>query len=70
MNNMTDIIIRVACYVRVSHQEQKLRGLSPNAQREALERYAKENNLKIVKWYEDLGVSGRKLIKKRGNIKC
>lgn len=56
---------RVACYVRVSTQEQRLRGLSPDAQREALTRYAKEHKLKIVEWYEDLGVSGRKLIKKR-----
>lgn len=54
-----------ACYVRVSHQEQRLRGLSPDAQREALTRYAKEHDLKIVEWYEDLGVSGRKLIKNR-----
>lgn len=60
-----NLIERVACYLRVSTQEQKLRGLSPEAQREALKRYAEEHNLKIVEWYEDLGVSGRKLIKKR-----
>ena len=60
-----DIVQRTAAYVRVSHQEQKLRGLSPEAQRDALRRYAEEHNLKIVEWYEDLGVSGRKLIKKR-----
>ena len=60
-----EFIQRVACYVRVSHQEQKLRGLSPEAQRDALRRYAETNNLKIVEWYEDLGVSGRKLIKNR-----
>lgn len=63
-----DFIVRVACYVRVSHQEQKLRGLSPDAQREALARYAKEHNLKIVEWYEDLGVSGRKIIRKRPEL--
>lgn len=56
---------RVACYIRVSTQEQKLRGLSPEAQRDALLRYAEKHGLKIVEWYEDLGVSGRKLIKKR-----
>jgi DNA invertase Pin-like site-specific DNA recombinase len=56
---------RVACYVRVSSQEQKLRGLSPEAQRYTLRRYAEDNNLKIINWYEDLGVSGRKLIRKR-----
>lgn len=60
-----DFVQRVAAYVRVSHQESKLRGLSPAAQRDALMRYAENNNLKIVEWYEDLGVSGRKLIKRR-----
>lgn len=60
-----DITQRVACYIRVSSQEQKLRGLSPDAQREALSRYCESHNLKIVEWYEDLGISGRKLIKKR-----
>ena len=57
-----------AAYVRVSTQEQRLRGLSPDAQRDALKRYAAEHNLKIVEWYEDLGVSGRKLIKKRPEL--
>ena len=57
-----------AAYVRVSHQEQRLRGLSPEAQRDALKRYATDHNLKIVEWYEDLGVSGRKLIKKRPEL--
>lgn len=60
-----DLVQRTAAYVRVSHQEQKLRGLSPEAQRDALRRYAEEHNLIIVEWYEDLGVSGRKLIRKR-----
>lgn len=59
---------RVAAYVRVSHQEQKLRGLSPAAQTDALMRYAEEHNLKIVEWYIDLGVSGRKLIRKRPEL--
>jgi len=63
-----DLIQRVACYVRVSTTEQKLRGLSPDAQRDTLQRYAEEHNLKIVEWYEDLGVSGRKPIKKRPEL--
>ena len=60
-----EIIDLTACYIRVSHQEQKLHGLSLDAQREALIRYAEANNLKIVDWYEDEGVSGRKLIRRR-----
>lgn len=58
-------IERVACYIRVSTQEQKLHGISLDAQREKLESYAKEHGLFIVGWYEDEGVSGRKLIKRR-----
>lgn len=56
---------RIACYIRVSTQEQKLHGLSLDAQREALIRYAEEHGLKIIEWYEDEGISGRKLIKRR-----
>lgn len=59
------LIERVACYIRVSTQEQKLHGLSLNAQRDTLKRYAKVHGLKIVAWYEDEGVSGRKLIRRR-----
>ena len=55
----------IACYIRVSTQEQKLHGLSLDAQREALIRYAESHGLKIVEWYEDEGVSGRKLIRRR-----
>lgn len=63
-----DLIQRAAAYVRVSTDEQKLRGLSPDAQRDALRRYAAEHGLIIVEWYEDLGVSGRKVIKKRPEL--
>lgn len=62
------IIEKVAAYVRVSHEEQKLFGISLDAQRERLLEYAKENNLQIVEWYEDEGISGRKLIKKRPEL--
>lgn len=55
----------VACYVRVSTQEQKLHGLSLDAQKEKLTEYAEKHNLRIVEWYLDEGVSGRKPIKKR-----
>jgi DNA invertase Pin-like site-specific DNA recombinase len=58
-------IERVACYIRVSTQEQKLHGISLDAQRDKLTKYAKDHGLMIVDWYEDEGISGRKLIRRR-----
>ena len=65
---MTRKIERVAGYVRVSHQEQKLHGISLDAQKEKLREYAEKNGLRIVEWYLDEGVSGRKLIKNRREL--
>lgn len=67
-NPVTKKIERVACYVRVSTQEQKLHGISIDAQKAKLQAYADEHNMKIVEWYIDEGVSGRKLIKKRPEL--
>ncbi len=61
-------IERVAAYVRVSHQEQKLHGLSLDAQKMKLTEYAEKNHMKIVEWYIDEGVSGRKLIRNRPEL--
>jgi DNA invertase Pin-like site-specific DNA recombinase len=58
----------VAAYVRVSTQEQKLHGLSLDAQKMKLAEYAEKNNMKIVEWYIDEGVSGRKLIRNRPEL--
>lgn len=58
----------VAAYVRVSTQEQKLHGLSLDAQKMKLEEYAKGHNMKIVEWYVDEGVSARKLIRRRPEL--
>lgn len=65
MSPVNKKIERVALYIRVSHQEQKLHGLSLDAQRDALRRYCEEHDLTIVEWYEDEGISGRKLIRRR-----
>jgi DNA invertase Pin-like site-specific DNA recombinase len=65
---VTRKIERVAAYVRVSTQEQKLHGLSIDAQKMKLTEYAKKNNMRIVEWYVDEGVSGRKLIRKRPEL--
>lgn len=59
---------KVACYIRVSSQEQKLHGISLEAQTDKLIVYAEKHNLKIVEWYKDEGVSGRKLIRQRPEL--
>lgn len=56
---------RVVFYIRVSTEEQKLHGLSLDAQKMKLEEYAKEHNYIYIGSYVDDGVSGRKQIKKR-----
>ena len=61
-------IEKVACYIRVSSQEQKLHGISLDAQIDKLTEYAKTHNLKIIEWYKDEGVSGRKLIRNRPEL--
>lgn len=58
----------VAAYVRVSTQEQKLHGLSLDAQKAKLAEYAEAHNMRIVEWYVDEGVSARKLIRKRPEL--
>lgn len=64
----TNYIEEVAAYIRVSTQEQKMHGISLDAQVQKLEEYAEKHNMKIVEWYKDEGVSGRKLIKKRPEL--
>ena len=61
-------IEETAAYTRVSHTEQKLHGLSLEAQKQKLTEYAEKHNLKIVEWYTDAGVSARKPIAKRPEL--
>lgn len=49
--------MRVACYERVSTEEQRLHGLSIDAQKSALEEWAQGHTL--VGHYTDAGISGR-----------
>ena len=58
-------MLRVACYIRVSTQEQCLHGLSLESQREALISYAKAHNMQVVDIYADEGITARKAINKR-----
>ena len=59
------VVLRVAAYPRVSTEEQALRGYSIEAQIDALSEYATKNNMKIVDYYTDAGVSGSKPAFKR-----
>lgn len=51
---------RAALYARVSTEEQAMHGVSLDAQRERLLRYAEENGLCVVDVYVDEGISARK----------
>ena len=64
----TQYIEEVAAYVRVSTTEQKMHGLSIESQKQKLADYAEAHNMKIVEWYIDEGVSGRKPIAKRPEL--
>jgi len=56
---------RVACYVRVSTEEQLKHGISVDNQIQELTNYCNDNNYKIVGIYNDAGISARKSYKKR-----
>ena len=58
-------IKRVACYCRVSTDEQKKHGYSIQAQKERLEAYVKNHNdMMLVDFYIDDGVSAVKVGKR------
>lgn len=63
--NKSESITRAAIYVRVSTDEQKIRGLSIEAQETALRAWAKEHGFGIVEVYNDAGISARKKYTKR-----
>lgn len=57
--------MRVACYARVSSEEQARGGISIDAQLDALRTWAKDNGHEIVGEYVDPGISARKAPVKR-----
>lgn len=57
--------VRVALYIRVSKEEQKIKGLSLEAQQERLEEYARQQGWVIVGIYIDAAKTARKNIHKR-----
>ena len=60
--------LRVDLYIRVSGQEQAIKGLSLEAQQEALEEYARERGWVIVGVYIDAAKTARKRLGKRTNF--
>ena len=63
--NNIEQLIRVALYIRVSGEEQKIKGLSLEAQQERLEAYAKERGWLIAGIYIDAAKTARKNMHKR-----
>ncbi|MCI8409284.1 MAG: recombinase family protein [Lachnospiraceae bacterium] len=61
-------IKRVALYIRVSGEEQKISGLSLEAQQERLEKYAKEKGWIIAGTYIDAAKTARKNMHKRAEF--
>ena len=57
---------RAALYARVSTEEQAMRGVSLDAQKERLFSFARENGLIIAGLYVDEGISARKKYSSRG----
>lgn len=64
-NEVSSSLIRVALYIRVSGEEQKIKGLSLEAQQERLEEYARDHGWLIVGTYIDAAKTARKNIHKR-----
>ena len=63
--NDTAPLVRAALYIRVSGEEQKIKGLSLEAQQERLEQYAKERGWLITGVYIDAAKTARKNMHKR-----
>lgn len=60
--------MRAAAYIRVSTAEQKLHGFSLDAQRELLQKYADEHDMKLIGVYADEGKSASKQLHRRTEI--
>ena len=56
---------RVALYIRVSTEEQKIHGLSLETQKDALIEYANKHHFSIVDYYIDAGLTARKKLSHR-----
>ena len=61
-------LVRVALYIRVSGEEQKIKGLSLEAQQERLEAYAREKGWIVTGVYIDAAKTARKNMHKRAEF--
>ena len=61
-------LVRAALYIRVSGEEQKIKGLSLEAQQERLEAYARERGWVIAGVYIDAAKTARKNMHKRAEF--
>ena len=59
---------RVALYIRVSHEDQVLHGLSLESQKDALIKHAKDRGYSIVDIYADEGITARKKLSNRKEL--
>lgn len=66
-DNLSELV-RVALYIRVSGEEQKIKGLSLEAQQERLEAYARERGWVITGIYVDAAKTARKNMHKRSEF--
>lgn len=66
--NTSEVPIRAALYVRVSGEEQKIKGLSIEAQKERLVAYAKERGWIIAGLFVDAAKTARKNMHKRSEF--
>lgn len=60
--------MRAAAYIRVSTEEQRIHGLSVDAQKDALTEYARSNGMTIVDYYIDAGLTARKKLSHRKEL--
>lgn len=68
MENLPAKPLRVALYVRVSGQEQAIKGLSLEAQQEDLQEYCRERGWIVAGLYIDAAKTARKRLGKRTNF--
>lgn len=68
LNVLSKDVLRAALYIRVSTAEQAMHGYSLEAQKELLEAYAKEHNMRIVGVYADEGKSASKRLYQRTEL--
>lgn len=68
VKNISEAIIRVVLYIRVSTEEQVKHGYSLQAQRERLIEYCKQKGYQVIEIYVDEGKSARSKLKNRTEL--